>query len=460
VLPHPLYAIVDVETSGSSPRNGKITEIAIYLFDGEKVIDSFSSLLNPQIHIPYHIVQITGITNEMVQNAPKFYEVAKRIVEITKDAVFVAHNVQFDYGFIQQEFRSLGYTFSRKRLCTIRLAKKIAPESPAFGLSTLARYFQIENEARHRAWGDAKATVELFKRLIDKASDDIGEIIEQEIRDIKLPENLSREKVEQLPDDTGIYYFHNKKGDVLYVGKSKNIRTRVLSHFSNKGKFAISVSRRSQVHDISYTLTGSELMALLLENEEIKQLQPPFNRAQRRRRFSHGIYAEPNENGYLQLLIKAFSKKNRPIVSFTQRTSAEKSLRRRIREFNLCSKLSKLEPGEPPCYHHFSNLCKKGVCKQETAAEEYNERVQQAIHAWTYGKPNFFVIGKGRGKEEKSIVYIENGMYMGRGYFSSADTPNTVESLKEQIKPKAETPDTRYIIRRYIRDNPKEIVLI
>jgi DNA polymerase-3 subunit epsilon len=162
-----MYSIIDIETTGGMARNEKITEIAIYVFDGENIVDEYSSLINPERPIPYNITALTGISNEMVAESPKFFEIAKDIIEKTENTTFVAHNVAFDYGFIKQEFKSLGYNFHRPKLCTVKLSRKLIPGLPSYSLGNLCKSLNINITDRHRAAGDAKATVELFKMLLD-----------------------------------------------------------------------------------------------------------------------------------------------------------------------------------------------------------------------------------------------------------------------------------------------------
>ncbi|TLX78276.1 hypothetical protein E9993_00940 [Labilibacter sediminis] len=223
-----MYTIIDIETTGGNFRNGKITEIAIYLHDGKKVVDEFVSLVNPEQFIPAYITQLTGITNEMVADAPCFYQIAKQIVEITEGNIFVAHNAAFDYGFIKAEFEALGYNFERETLCTVKLSRKILKGYKSYSLGNICEELGINNDARHRAAGDALATVELFNILLEKNN---GMIVPLEgnafFSASGLHPDLNVEKIKELPQKEGVYYFYNDKGDLIYIGKSNNIRKRV-----------------------------------------------------------------------------------------------------------------------------------------------------------------------------------------------------------------------------------------
>ncbi|MBM3437340.1 MAG: hypothetical protein FJY07_14135, partial [Bacteroidetes bacterium] len=265
-----MYSIIDIETTGLSPNYGKITEIAIYIHDGEKVVDEFTTLLNPEIDIPYRITQLTGINNKMVRDCPKFYEVAKRIVEMTQDTVFVAHNVNFDYNFIRKEFRELGYDYQRKKLCTSRLSRKLLPGRRSYSLGKLCQELGIENPHRHRAFGDAAAALKLFEILLT---------VEKNVEELSLHglnSSLDRKLIARLPQEPGVYYFYNDSGHIIYIGKSINIRERVMSHITNNtSKRAIEM--RNEIADIGFELTGNELIALLLESNEIKKHTPRYN---------------------------------------------------------------------------------------------------------------------------------------------------------------------------------------
>ncbi|MBK8584044.1 MAG: GIY-YIG nuclease family protein [Bacteroidetes bacterium] len=276
------FAIVDIETTGGNSIRNKITEIAIYIHDGEKIIDQFVSLVNPECPIAPFISNLTGITNEMVEDAPKFYEIAKDIVTLTDGAVFVAHNAQFDYGFIREEYKSLGYNYSRDYLCTVKLSRKVLPGFASYSLGNLCQNLGISIANRHRASGDALATVKLFEMILGRDPDQeiIKTFTKNDYLHLRFPVGFDHKILDNIPEKPGVYYFHNEDGTTVYVGKSNNIRKRVLSHFSNKqSKKAIEL--RNSIKDISFEETGNELIALLLESEEIKKIQPVFNRMQK-----------------------------------------------------------------------------------------------------------------------------------------------------------------------------------
>ena len=303
-----MYAVVDIETTGGKYNEEGITEIAIYKFDGLKVVDQFISLVNPEKPIQPFVVNLTGINNDMLRNAPKFYEVARRIVEITEDCVLVAHNAKFDYRILRTEFKRLGFDFERRSLCTVELSKKLIPGQASYSLGKLVRALGIPLSDRHRASGDAQATVKLFKMLLAK---DIEKNILKDAVKLEPKRQIDTRLVyilEDLPGITGVYYFHNEEGEIIYIGKSRNIKKRVTQHFTNEQRRAREMQK--EVSSVSFEATGNELAALLKENQEIKHNKPKFNKVLKKNIFSHALYHSTDEDGYINLKIGRAGKKN------------------------------------------------------------------------------------------------------------------------------------------------------
>lgn len=270
-----MYAILDIETTGGKYNEEGITEIAIHKYDGHKVVDQFISLVNPEKDIQPFVVNLTGINNKMLRTAPKFHEVAKRIIEITEDTVLVAHNAQFDYRILRTEFRRLGYNYERKTICTVDLSKILIPEATSHSLGKLVRSLGIPVSDRHRANGDALATLKLFKLLLTKDSDKtiLKGVVREETMGELSPTQL--EIVENMPSGTGVYYMHNKDGDIIFLGKSTNIKKRVNTHFTKDGQQARRIQKATK--KVTYEITGSQLIAQLKEHEELRRNKPRFN---------------------------------------------------------------------------------------------------------------------------------------------------------------------------------------
>lgn len=442
------YAILDIETTGGNANTDRITEIAIYLHDGERVVDEFVSLINPERSIPPFITRLTGIDDSMVAEAPRFYEVARDIVKLTEGAVVVAHNAQFDYSFIREEYRSLGFTFARDYLCTVRLSRKLLPGHRSYSLGNLCERLGIAIENRHRAAGDALATVRLFEMLIDK--DRSGEIIKSVKNDylhLRFPPNIDRGLLDRLPETPGVYYLHNEDGSTLYVGKSNNIRKRVLSHFVNKQNRK-ALELRNAIHDVTFTETGNELIALLLESDEIKKLQPRFNRAQRRTFFRFGIVSQAAESGYLLLKPSRIRTNDDPLLVCGSSEEARTILERLCRKFQLCQKLCGLYDIQHACFQHSIGQC-NGACVGKEPTEDYNQRVTGAMDSLRLQHPNFFLFGKGRTNGERSVVHVENGRYRGFGY-ADESIGQQFEDLRSVITPRDDNRDIQRILRQQL----------
>ena len=453
-----MYAIIDIETTGLSPIKEKITEIAIYIFNGEKIVDEFVSLVNPERPIPYFITRLTGITNQMVENAPRFYEIAKRIIEITENKIFVAHNVEFDFGFIKQEFASLGFDFKRKKLCTVKLSKKLLPGKKSYSLGKLSEDLGITIEGRHRASGDALATVKLFDLLLKTDAQSKPLIEKMTYVSIKgLHENFNKAIIDKLPEKTGVYYFFDENNKLIYIGKSKNIKKRILQHLSNSStKKAIEM--RSRIIDISFEETGSELLALLLESDEIKKHKPIYNRAQRRSSFNTGIYSFTNDNGYICFEIRKNNGDDDPISLFNSQKAAKSHLIMMAEKYELCQKLLGLYDAQGACFHYGIKQC-HGACISKEKPKDYNHRAEQLLESFAYDKKNFFILDKGRKNGEKSLVKIENGKYIGFGYFEPEISGQSLENLSDSIKPYQDNRDVQTIIKGFINSQKAERII-
>jgi DNA polymerase III subunit epsilon len=443
-----LYAILDIETTGGQFNEEGITEIAIYKFDGHEIVDQFISLVNPEIPIQPFVVKLTGINNEMLRSAPKFFEVAKRIIEMTNDSVLVAHNADFDYRILRTEFRRLGYDFNIKTLCTVALSQRLLPEQPSHSLGKLVRALGIPMADRHRASGDAMATVKLFKMLLEKDlnKEIVKEHIKFEIQKGIAPKLL--DIVESMPSRTGVYYIHDEKGKLIYIGKSRNIKKRINQHFT--GTTTKCKKIQTEVYTVTYDETGSELIALLKESEEIKINKPMLNRAQRKSIFQFALYAEKDENGYLNLILQKADGRKKEITSFASLQEAKNALFRITAHYNLCQKYTGLYITKNECFQYKIKEC-DGACIGIILPEEYNERVQEFITKNSFEDNSMILIDRGRNSSEHSAILIENGIYKGYAFYDLNYQITHIEILKNILIPMQNNRDTRNIIQAYIR---------
>lgn len=457
-----MYAVIDIETTGGSPRSEKITEIAILLFDGKNIVDEFVTLINPEKPIPYFISALTGITNEMVADAPRFYEIAKRIVEITEDKIIVAHNITFDYKFIRSEFKSLGFDFVRNNLCTLQFSRKLFPGHRSYSLGNICKDFGIMIENRHRAEGDAYATVKLLQLLLKKCRDEGTEdLMTLSARPSlkNLHPHLDQKILNNLPEETGVYYFRNDQNQIIYIGKSRNIRQRILSHLSNNGsKRAIEL--KESITAIDYEVTGSELVALLIESGEIKKHTPSFNRAQKRKVMQYGLYSFKDPRGYINLRIDrtAYRTNETPYTCFQNLADAKASLSKLAERHWLCQKLCGLYETDGACFHYEIRQC-NGACIGKESPGIYNNRVTRAINTFYYDHKNLLIIDRGRNETERSVIRIENGKYIGFGYLNIEDSYLHIDSLLDCIKIFEDNKDIHQIIKTYLNHNYVEKII-
>jgi DNA polymerase-3 subunit epsilon len=337
-----MYAIIDIETTGGSAQLEKITEIAVYLHDGNEITGEFISLVNPERNIPYFITNLTGITNEMVENAPRFYEIAKKIIELTEGRTFVAHNARFDYSFVRQEYKSLGFNFKRNILDTVALSRKILPGHKSYSLGNICKDLNITINGRHRAAGDALATVKLLEILIARDIEVNGNrsSLLKNTKVSKLNPKLNLNKIDSIPDEPGIYYFYNEKGDLIYIGKSRNLQQRISTHLSNNSTNR-AIEMRDLIADIDWVTTGSELIALLKESFEIKFNKPVYNRAQRRTGFQWGIFNFTDQNGYLNYRYGQINDDEVPVSVFTSKEKTKSKLNSLVNSISISFFLSR-----------------------------------------------------------------------------------------------------------------------
>ena len=445
-----MYAILDIETTGGQFNEEGITEIAIYKYDGHEVVDQFISLVNPEKPIQPFVVKLTGINNAMLRSAPKFYEVAKRIIEMTEGCVIVAHNASFDYRILKTEFRRLGFDFKKQTLCTVELSKKLIPEQESYSLGKLVRALGIPMADRHRANGDAMATVKLFKLLLSKdiEKEIVKSFIKTEIKSGMSPKLL--DIVENLPSKVGIYYIHNEKGDLIYIGKSRNIKKRVNQHFTGTSSKSKKIQR--DVYAVTFEETGSELIALLKESEEVKINKPIYNVSQRKSIFPYALYQHKTEAGYIALTIDKYDGRKRDITSFTSLQEGKNALFKITEKYNLCQKLNGLSDTKNDCFQYKIEEC-KGACIGKETPSAYNERVLEFINKNSFDKNNMIIVDKGRTYDERSAILIENGIYKGYCFYELNYQISNIEILRNIIIPMQHNRDVKTIIQSYLRKN-------
>lgn len=436
-----MYAVVDIETTGDAAHKGGITEVAIYLYDGDKIVHKYEQLIHPEKSIPAFITSLTGIDDEMVKDAPVFEEVAGDIYALLKDNIFVAHNVQFDFTHLHHHLKNAGYILNEKKLCTVRLTRKVFPNLTSYSLGNLCRQLNIPIHNRHRAGGDALATVLLLeKNLQAGAEEHIVKMLKRFSFDHRLPNALDQKQIQDLPDEPGVYYFHNARGEVIYVGKAINIRKRVYSHFSGIDK---SKKRQDFIRDInrvSYKLCAGELHALIVESAEIKKRWPKHNRSQKKINLQYGAYVIEDNKGLLRLVVQKKLKHLPPVHLFNGLREAFGWLQNISTQHNLDPFLCHLKKSSP---------------EELPSSEEYNSRVLAAIEDVKTTLPTFAVTEYFSNGQCCCMVIVK-GVYKGLAIVEKV--PEDLEQLLKFLEPGDDNDYIRKKISGYALLNKDRVI--
>ncbi len=440
-----LYAIVDIETTGGYATGNGITEIAIVIHDGKQVLQFYETLINPKAHIPRFIQSLTGITDEMVATAPVFEEVAERIAGLLQGKVFVAHNVNFDYSFVKHQLNESGYKLGARKLCTVRLARKIIPGLNGYSLHKLCKHLNVDLVNHHRAGGDALATSEIFKILVER---DQQRVIEQMLKgrnmEQYLPPHLPSEHIDKLPNTPGVYYFYNAAGKIVYVGKAVNISKRVRSHFSNNKATKQKQDFLKDIHRISYKECATDLMAHILESTEIRRLWPIYNRSQRGYLPKFGLFVYEDQKGYKRFAIEKNKQYYRPIHTFNSIAEGQNKLRQLIKEFGLCV--------------HLCNISRDCDCATHDTVPVYNAKMDNAIERLQQTLPSFAYIDKGLKENEQSCILIKEGNFYGMGYIKNHDLLQRIDALEKELEPLQDNDYIRNLIYKHATEYPERCV--
>ncbi len=446
-----MYAIVDIETTGGYAASNGITEIAVYLHDGIRVVKHFETLINPQQNIPRYITALTGIDNATVADAPAFDEIADVLFDLLNENIFVAHNVNFDYSFVKHQLKNSGYDLTAKKLCTVRLGRKIFPGLPSYSLGNLCRSLNIDVQNRHRAGGDAKATVTLFEHyLANNGTVFIADMLKKASKDQWLPLHVDKTTIDKLPAKPGVYYFHNNKDKVVYVGKAINIKKRVSSHFTHNDPDRKRQNFLRSIHKITCRQCANELEALVFESTEIKRIWPLYNRSQKQPLQKYALYTFEDARGYIRLAIDKKKKNLRALYVFNLLHEGLVLLKNMVDEFELNTKLCFLDKTpfnttdyeflEPPAL--------------------YNGKIKRAIEALNESLPTFALLDAGITAGEKLCLLVERGSFWGMGYIPKKLKITSAGELKNYLNPYADNDYIRNSIYAFAEANPEKKVMI
>ena len=420
-----MFAIVDIETTGSHAQGNGITEIAIYISDGLKVIKRFDTLLNPGKPIPFAIQNLTGIDDNMVADAPSFADKSEEIRDLLADHIFVAHNVNFDLGFVQAAFKEQGINYNPRRLCTVRYSRRIIPGLRSYSLSNLVKHFGLKNDQAHRAWADTEVTTHILHDLLRQDIQGVWQsMIKLNKGEVNLPANLPAQEFHDLPMAAGVYYFYNEKGEVLYIGKATRLKSRVASHFSADKSSAKRAAFKREIAHIHYRLCGNILVAGLLEDHEIRKHWPPYNRAQKNPKLRFGVFAYRNQRGDWCLGINRIGGQQAFIAKFHSLEKARTWLAQEVEERGL-----------DPALCGFPSQGQSAIAGHNEAAESLVNDLKENQNACLW-------IGQGRSSGERSFIYLDQQGFKGIGFIPpdvSVEHPEQIEPYLENLNRSAST---------------------
>lgn len=395
-LPQKL-AFVDIETTGGNFTHDRIIEVGIVRVENNKIVKTFQSLVNPQEFLPLEITYLTGITAAQLERAPTFRAIKSDLQELLNDCIFVAHNARFDLGFLKSEFKRLHYTFSPKHLCTVKLSRLLYPRCKHHNLDAIIKRHTITCAQRHRAFDDASVLWEFYQKILNSfTTGKIAEAVQFTLRRPSKPIYIQQKVLDGLPEQPGVYIFYDSEGMPLYIGKSLNVKTRILSHFSSDYISPREMKISQYIRDIEVIKTAGELGALLTESDLIKKQQPLYNRKLRQTRQMIIAKEACTMDGYSTLILEEISSIHQETLYatlgvFKNKLQAKQHLSYLAREFNLCDKLLGLQKCKDVCFGYSLKRC-LGACVHKEESDSYNQRFQLAfaktrISLWPFTGP-------------------------------------------------------------------------
>ena len=450
----PALAFVDLETTGATATQDRITEIGIVEVDADGTVREWQQLVNPERPISPFIEQLTGISNAMVATAPRFADIAEEVFGRLRGRLFIAHNARFDYGFLKSEFKRLGMDFRASVLCTVKLSRALYPEHKRHNLDSLIERHALQAAARHRALADAQLIHQFWQKIhVDRSIDDIEAALRAQNAHPSLPPHLDAGIVADLPETPGVYLFYGENNLPLYIGKAKDIRQRVLSHFSADHKSAKEMALAQQVRRIDWIETAGEIGALLREAELVKQLQPSGNRQLRKNDELCTWLLKDAGDGLMcpQLALTADLEMDIHTACyglFRNRKAASDALRALAESHHLCDTLLGLEkkPAGKPCFGHQIRRC-KGACVGAEPYAKHNVRLLAGLTgfkllSWPFNGPAVI-------REDDEVHLIDAWRYLG-----TAKTDEELLGLSENSRPPFDQDIYKILVRYLAKMNP------
>ena len=458
-----------MKLSAGNPLRDRMTELALIFVENGEIIGRWQQLFNPAQRIPPWISELTGITDAMVVGQPSFAELADTIEELLTDKVLVAHHARFDYGFLRAEFQRAGITFLGKTLCSVKLSRRFYPQARRHGIDAIVSRLGITIENRHRAMDDADVIGHLFQQISDDyAANDISDVCQQLMQQTRLPSQLDPAEIDKLPESPGVYQFFDEHGALLYIGKSINIKQRVLSHFAAKGSLRSS-DMQQQLSAIDFIEAPSDFGAQLLENQLIKSETPLYNRRQTKAKRLFQLALTTDKQGYQRVQIEMADLSQPPEFAnrfglFRSQRQAQQKLLQLVSEHQLCQKLTGLEPAKKgSCFGFQLHKC-KGACTGAEPAARYNLRLQTALsglknQVWPWSGPILVKELPMDGNADNAHYHlIDQWLYLGR--------VNDADSVQQRLNKIADTPQYfdldayKIQLRFLLKLKPKQLTIL
>lgn len=450
-----IYSFVDIETTGHNATYGKITEIAVVQVSDGVITNKWSTLLNPEMTLSPFIVSLTGITDSMLADAPYFHDIAEELYTLLEGTVFVAHNAQFDYSFLKAEFAQVGMKFCLPSLCTVRLSRKLFPEERKHNLDIVTERMGITIKGRHRALGDAEATALFYleaKKMFGE--EHLNDVTATMLKKYMVPPHVDEAELLALPESAGVYFFYGEDDTLLYVGKSINIKERVFSHFSKAHDSPKELTILRELRRVEYTLTSSEMSALLLEARLVKERMPVYNRKLRHGTKALTLIMEHNADGYITPIQKSLTDLTdeefpKILGIFSSKRHLTDTLDSLHGHYNLCKKLLGVTKEKGTCFGHELGRC-RGACGGHEIPLQYNARMLEAFHkhkvlSWPWEQP-IMIEEVSQDKQRKETFVIDRWALLKVIRMSEAD------GYEEEIFEPIFDHDIYMILKRYLTD--------
>ncbi|WP_282144266.1 exonuclease domain-containing protein [Cellulophaga baltica] len=452
------YAVISMINYGRKPIYFRSVGIVIHKFIDGDWRCALSTSINPEERIPLYLQEATGLTDVALLNAPSFSEVADTLLKELQGCILVGHNISFLQYHLKTQFRHIGYAFEMPQICTVRLSKKLIPNMTSYELPYLSGVLGIPYDAAASLEESNEATSALFQRLL--ALDENEEIITALLQPNKpklkyrIPKHITEVQLDRLPKTPGIYKFQNEDKEVIYVGKAKDIKKRVLSHFRATTEKELLLC--TATYFIDFEPMGSELLALLREADLIAKLDPYYNYIQKKKHITYMIVPIRNKKGILQLKVERRPFQHTPTEIFLKRSLAIERLSQLTEKFELCPSYTGVHSVKTKCSTVSFSSC-KGICREEETLEAYNDRVTQALDHLNNENENFVVFEKGRNSQEQGVVLVLHGVYQGFGFVDKNELIQGTSDLLHVIDAKEHSYHSAKIISAYRKRNPYKI---